>query len=101
MIFFVDDWCRCRCCSDGDNRCCWLCNDILNCCWSWSRSRSGSPIGEDGLDKDILHIDNISLDNSLDHCRLITPMVDMGKGVAQLQVRMGKGASAEDERDGD
>ena len=99
MIVFVDlDWCRCS--SDGD-RGCWLCNDIDNWWWSRSRSRSRSPVGVDGLDKDILHINNISLDDSLDQCRLITPMVYMGKGVAQLQVRMGKGASAEDERDED
>lgn len=50
--------------------------------WSWSWSRSGSPFSEDSLDKDILHINNISLDNSLDQCRLITPMVYVGKGVA-------------------
>ena len=53
----------------------------------------------DGLDKDILNINNTSLNDSLDRHRLITLMVYMGKGVAVLHVRMGKGASAEDERD--
>ncbi len=99
MIVFVDlDWCRC---SSGDHRCCWLFDGFDDRCWSSHWSRSPSPVGVDGLDKDILNVNNISLDDSLDQCRLITPMVDMGKGVAQLQVRMGKGASAEDDRDED
>ena len=83
MDVFLDlDWCRgrCRCSSDGHNRC-WL-RDLDNWRWSNRCSRSRSPVGVDGLDKDILHSNNISLDNSLDQCRLITPMVYMGKGIA-------------------
>ena len=98
MVICLDlDWRGSR---SGGHRC-WCCDDLNNWWSSLCRSRRGSPVGVDGLHKDILNVNNTSLDDSLYHHRLITLMVYMGKGVAQLHVRMGKGASAEDERNKD
>ena len=71
---------------------------LYNWCWRCFRS---TTVSIDSLDEDVLDINHVAFDDGVSFRRRLTLVVDMAKGVVQLEVRVAEGASAEENREDD